>query len=433
MNKQVVRKQIRDKVRGYWKEFHKQKAFIPGKTKVPYAGRVYDNNEISGIVDAALDFWLTAGVMTSALEGKFKKYFRTKDFLLVNSGSSANLLMVASLCSRMFGGHLSPGDEVITPAVTFPTTVGPLVQYGLVPVFVDARVGTYNINEELIEKAVTKKTRALFIPHTLGNPCNMDIIMRVAGKKRLMVLEDSCDALGSIYGTRRVGTFGVMSSCSFYPAHHITLGEGGGVAVNDRRFVKIANSIRDWGRECYCSTGKSNSCGKRFSMKKGDLPFGYDHKYVYSNIGYNMKVTEMQSAVGLAQLEKLDAFEKARKRNFQRFYEGLTKYSDYLVLPNWHSKAEPSWFGFPVSVKKNIKRLSLIKWLEDRKIETRLMFGGNIVRQPAFKRIRHRVSGSLKNSDYIMNNTFFIGVYPGLTDEMIDFVLSSFDGFFNRN
>lgn len=419
------KKQILNKVKEYYRVSHRPRRFIPGKTKVPYAGRVYDSREMEGIVDTALDFWLTSGPVTNRLEARFKGLFKSKRFLLVNSGSSANLLMIAAL-------RLKPGDEVITPAVTFPTTVGPLVQHGLIPVFVDARIGTYNIDERLIEKAVGKRTRAIFIPHTLGNPCDMEIIMRVAEKKGLIVLEDTCDALGSRYKKRLLGTFGAMSSFSFYPAHHITLGEGGGVSVNDGRFVKTAGSIRDWGRDCWCDTGHSNTCRKRFSMKHGSLPFGYDHKYVYSNIGYNLKVTEMQSAIGLAQLDKLNNFIKKRRQNFRKYFKGLSKYSEHLILPEWHPKAEPSWFGFPISVGKGVKRLDLVRWLEDVKIETRLLFGGNIIRQPAFKNVKYRRCGSLKNSDFIMENTFFIGVYPGLTDEMIEYVLSRFDAFFNK-
>ncbi|MDD5439620.1 MAG: lipopolysaccharide biosynthesis protein RfbH [Candidatus Omnitrophica bacterium] len=428
----MARNKIYAVIKKYYAEFHSPIPFIPGKTKIPYAGRVYDHAEMCGIVESALDFWLTAGRLSNRLEKKLKTCYKSRDFLLVNSGSSANLLMVAALSSPSVDGHLKPGDEVITPAVTFPTTVGPLVQYKLVPVFVDCRVETCNIDERLIKAAIGRKTRAIFVPHTLGNPCDMDTVMRISRRYNLMVIEDSCDAFGSRYGGKRCGAFGVMSSFSFYPAHHMTMGEGGGVSVNDGRFVRACRSLRDWGRDCYCGTGMSNSCGRRFSLKMGGLPYGYDHKYIYSNIGYNLKVTEMQSAIGLAQFDKLALFEKKRTEHFSRLYKGLKGWGDYLILPEIDAKAQPSWFGFPISVKKTINRLKLIRWLEDAGIETRLMFGGNIIRQPAFKRIRCRISGKLTNTDYVMNNTFFIGVYPGLTDEMIDFVLKRFRQYFNN-
>ncbi len=429
-DKTKIRKKIDEQLRLYYEKFHKKGSFVPGKTRVPYSGRVYDQEELIRLLDSVLDFWLTAGPLTEALEGRFRNFLNSKDFLLVNSGSSANLLMVATICARSFKGRLRKGDEVITPSVTFPTTLGPIIMYGLMPVFVDVDVGTYNISEELIEKAVGKRTRAIFIPHTLGNPCDMDIVMDVAKKKDLIVIEDACDALGSLYGDRLVGTFGGMSSYSFYPAHHMTLGEGGGVSINNSGLAKIARSIRDWGRDCFCKTGHDNTCGRRFSMKMGDLPYGYDHKYIYSNIGYNLKLTEMQSAIGLAQFEKLDKFTKMRRRNFDRYYKGLSKFEEYLILPESSPKARPSWFGFPISVRPGINRLKLIRWLEASKVDTRLMFGGNIIRQPGFKNVKHRIYGKLSNSDFVMNNTFFIGVYPGLTDQMIDYVLSRFKDFF---
>ncbi len=432
MRESDFRKEIKKQVKGYFKEYHKPVRFVPGKTRIPYAGRVYDHREMCLAVESVLDFWLSSGRFSESLEEKLKKFMVSRDFMLVNSGSSANLLMVASLCSDNYKKRLKPGDEVITPAVTFPTTLGPLVQHGLIPVFADVEPATYNINADLIEKAAGKKTRAIFIPHTLGNPCDMDIVMRVAKKKNLLVLEDSCDALGSLYGGKPVGSYGCMSSFSFYPAHHMTMGEGGGIAINDESLRRIARSIRDWGRDCYCGTGQSNSCGRRFSIKKGDLPFGYDHKYVYSNIGYNLKVTEMQSAVGIEQFKKMSSFTEARKNNFIRYYRGLSVLSDRLIMPERHGKSDPSWFGFPITVREGVDRLALIKFLEDSKIETRLIFGGNIIRQPAFKNIKHRISGKLKHSDFVMNNSFFIGVYPGLTREMIDYVLSRFRTFFKK-
>ncbi len=434
MMKKALEKKILDGVTRYYREFHKKAEFIPGKTRIPYAGRVYDDKEMRNIVGTALDYWLTAGPVTSALESKFRKMFDARSFLLVNSGSSANLLMIAACSAPSVKGGLRAGDEVITPAVTFPTTVAPIIQYGLRPVFVDSKVGTYNIDEELLYKAAGPRTRALFIPHTLGNPCEMSVIKEFCDKKRIMLIEDSCDALGARYAGKLVGTFGVMSSLSFYPAHHMTLGEGGGVIVNDGRFYRAALSVRDWGRDCICQTGKSGFCKKRFSMKMGGLPYGYDHKYIYSHLGYNLKVTEMQSAIGMAQFAKLQGFAAARKRNFKRYLSALSEFSEYLIMPCSPEKAQPSWFGFPITVKKPVKRLRLIQWLEDGGIETRLMFGGNVTRQPAFKGVKYRVSGALKGADTIMNDTFFIGVYPGLTDEMAGYVISRFREFFkNKN
>lgn len=426
-NEKLLRDKILCEIKRYHDRFQSGERFIPGVSRVPYAGRIFDHRERQGIVESALDFWLTEGRMSAELEGAFKNYFKTERFLLVNSGSSANLLLIASITSRMFEGSLKPGDEIITPPVTFPTTVGPIVQYGLVPVFVDAKVGTYNINEDLIEKAAAKRTKAVFIPHTLGNPCDMDKIMEAARRKKLIVLEDACDALGSKYDKKRVGTFGRMASLSFYPAHHMTMGEGGGVVINDKSLIRPALSIRDWGRDCYCRTGHSGTCGRRFSMKLGDLPLGYDHKYIYSNIGYNLKATEMQSAVGLAQFDKLSEFEKIRRRNFNFYYKALSKLSRYLIMPRAHDKSDPSWFGFPITVKKGVSRLNLIKYLEDSKIETRLLFGGNIVRQPAFRNIKARIAGPLTEADEIMNNSFFIGVYPGITPEMTEYVVNRFN------
>lgn len=421
-----------DKVREYYEKFHVKQEFIPGKTKINYAGRVYDADEMVNIVDSALDFWLTAGPYVDKMEKALKDYFDSKDALLVNSGSSANLVMTSTLTSHQLKRHLNPGDEVITPAVTFPTTLDPILQKGLVPVFVDCGAGTYNIDAGLIEDAISDKTRAMIIPHTLGNPCDMEQIMMLVEKYELFLLEDVCDAFGSEYDGRLVGTFGDMASLSFYPAHHMTMGEGGAVIVNKTEMKKIARSLRDWGRDCWCASGENDSCGKRFQWKLGDLPYGYDHKYIYSNVGYNLKVTEMQAAIGLAQFKKVGSFIEARKRNFKRFYDAFRELENHLILPKADPKADPSWFGFPITVKDGIDRLDLIRWLEDALIETRLIFGGNIVRQPAFTDILCRIHGSLKESDRVMNSAFFIGVYPGLTDEMIDFIIERFKDFFKR-
>ncbi len=427
-----LKQELFEKVREYYEQRHKKREFIPGETKINYAGRVYDSDEMVNIVDSALDFWLTAGPYADRMEQALQDYFDCKDAFLVNSGSSANLVMTSVLASNQLKNRLVPGDEVITPAVTFPTTLTPILQNGFVPVFVDCECGTYNINAGLIEDAITDKTKALIIPHTLGNPCDLQQISSIAERHGLFLLEDVCDAFGSRYDGRLVGTFGDMASLSFYPAHHMTMGEGGAVIVNNAGMMKIARSIRDWGRDCWCASGENDSCGKRFEWKLGDLPYGYDHKYIYSNAGYNLKVTDMQAAVGLAQFKKVDSFIEARKHNFGRYYDAFQELEDKLILPKADPKADPAWFGFPITLKDGIDRLKLIRWLEDAKIETRLIFGGNIVRQPAFVDMPGRIHGSLEESDRVMNSAFFLGVYPGLTNEMIDFVIKRFRGFFRR-
>ena len=435
---QALKEQILGLVQEYYQVAHEKPAFVPGQSRVPYAGRVYDAREMTLLADSALDFWLTAGPYADRFERRMRQFFGCRDFLLVNSGSSANLLMLSTLCApglaRELGGEslppLAPGDEVITPAVTFPTTVAPILQNRLVPVFVDCEVGTYNINPRLIEDAIGPRTRAIFVPHTLGNPCDMEIITEVARRRGLWLLEDGCDALGATFNGQLAGTFGQMSSLSFYPAHHITMGEGGGIAINGFGLQKTARSVRDWGRDCWCDPGKSNTCGTRFGWQCGELPCGYDHKYVYSNIGYNLKVTDLQAAIGLAQTEKMEGFIAARRRNFQRLFQGLLAHEDYLILPKIDPRANPSPFAFPITVRPGVDRNRLVRHLEDAQIETRLVFGGNIVRQPGFLNIEKRVHGDLTASDTIMRDTFFIGVYPGLTAEMIDYVLDTFRDFF---
>lgn len=406
--------------------------FIPGATKINYAGRVYDYKEVINLINASLDFWLTEGPYAQKLANKFKQYFKSEEFILVNSGSSANLIMVSVLASLQLKKYLKHGDEIITPATTFPTTLTPIIQNGFVPVFIDTEVGTYNINTKNLDGAVSKKTKAIFIAHTLGNPCDMASIMNVAKKYKLFVLEDNCDALGAVYNGKLTGTFGDMASLSFYPAHHMTMGEGGGININNPEMIRINRSIRDWGRDCWCAPGHNNTCSKRFYGQWGKLPFGYDHKYVYSNLGYNLKITDLQAAIGLAQFDKIRDFIKRRRENFQILYKGLQKYEDYLILPVWDKKANPSWFGFPITVRKGIDRRTLIMFLEDANIETRLVFAGNILRQPGFINIPHRIFGNLKYTDEIMNKTFFIGVYPGLTKQMIEFILQRFSRFFKN-
>ncbi len=427
-----LRADILNLVREYYRAAHAPKPFEPGKTRIGYAGRVYDDAELVSLVDSALDFWLTLGPYGHRFERRMRDRFGAKDYLLVNSGSAANLLMVSTLCSPELPGHLNPGDEVITPAVTFPTTLAPVVQNGLVPVFVDCCVGTYNLNPTLVEDAIGPRTRALLVPHTLGLPCDMAAITDIAQRRRLWLLEDACDALGATFDGRLVGTFGDMSSASFYPAHHITMGEGGGLAIHQPALVKPARSIRDWGRDCWCDSGKSNTCGRRFEWQIGELPAGYDHKYVYSNLGYNLKPTDLQAAIGVAQLDKLDTFIGLRRRNFQRLFEGLKPLQEWLILPELDPRANPSPFGFALTVRNGIARNDLVRHLEAANIETRLVFAGNILRQPGFLNVPRRVHGGLEQSDIIMRDTFFVGVYPGLTEPMLDYMLEVFHAFFSR-
>ncbi len=432
MTADEAKRKILDAVGEYYQIAHAPKPFVPGKSRVPYAGRVFDSAEMVNLADSALDFWLTAGPYAGKLESRLKKQFDSREYLLVNSGSSANLVMVSTLCSAQMENPLRPGDEVITPAVTFPSTLAPIVQNQLVPVFVDCELGTYNIDPARIEDAVGPRTRVIFVPHTLGNPCDMDKIVAVANKHKLYLLEDCCDALGSKFDGKLCGTFGEMSSLSFFPAHHITMGEGGGVAAKRAEIGKIAKSIRDWGRDCWCEPGVANTCGKRFDWQQGDLPHGYDHKYIYSNIGYNLKLTDLQAAIGLAQLDKLESFIAARKRNFRRLYDGLKSFEKYLILPLWHSKADPSWFGFPITVREGVKRKELIAWLEEHQIDSRLIFSGNILRQPGYKNIANRLAGELTNTDRVMNDSFFLGVYPGITDPMVDYVIAQIGEFLKK-
>jgi CDP-4-dehydro-6-deoxyglucose reductase, E1 len=430
LDPEALRDQILELVRQYYGVAHQRKPFVPGESRLSYAGRVYGSEELVNLVSSSLDYWLTLGPYGERFEHRMKDYFDASDFILVNSGSSANLLMVATLCAReldqlLFDGpkrRLQSGDEVITPAVTFPTTLTPILQNQLVPLFVDCEVGTYNLNPALLEAAIGPRTRCILVPHTLGLPCALDVIMDVAARHNLWVLEDTCDALGATYNGKLVGTFGDMASLSFYPAHHITMGEGGGVAVNHPRLKKTARSVRDWGRDCWCDPGKNNTCGKRFDWQFGELPDGYDHKYVYSNLGYNLKPTDMQAAIGLAQIEKAPAFIERRRHNFWRLYEGLKDVKDRVILPVVDQKANPSPFGFPITLREGFNRTKIVRRLEDAKIETRLVFGGNILRQPGFQHIEKRVHGSLEQSDIIMRQTFFVGVYPGLTDEMVDYM-----------
>lgn len=413
----------------YAKKEFAQKPFFAEQTAVPVSGKVFDHEELRHLVEASLDFWLTTGRFAAQFETRFARYFGLRSCLLVNSGSSANLLALSTLCSPKLGERqLKPGHEVITCAVGFPTTVNPVIQAGLVPVFVDAVLPSYNINTNLLEQALSSQTRAIMIAHTLGNPFELDSISAFAKKHNLWLIEDCCDAVGSEFNGQKVGTFGDLATVSFYPAHHITMGEGGALLTNSPQLAKIAESYRDWGRDCYCAPGKDNTCGKRFDWQLGQLPQGYDHKYIYSHVGYNLKLTDMQAAIGVAQLDKLNSFIETRIANFNLLYEQLLPLSQHLILPQAAANSNPSWFGFPISLRNDAKltRNQLIQFLEARKIATRLMFAGNLIRQPAYRDVKYRVIAELPVADFVMNNTFWIGVYPGLNKEMLEFVVRSF-------
>lgn len=425
LSKKEIRESIFDKVRELYELRKSEEKFIAGESKIQYAGRIYDEKEMISVVDSALDFWLTSGRFAQQFEKEFAQFLRVKYCLLTNSGSSANLLAVSALTSPKLGERrLKPGDEVITTACGFPTTVNPIIQNNLVPVFIDVDLGTYNIQADKIEEAITEKTKAIFVAHTLGNPVNLDKIVEIVKKYNLWFCEDNCDSLGSLYKGKYTGTFGHISTCSFYPAHHITMGEGGAVLTDDLLLRRIILSFRDWGRDCWCEPGYDNTCGKRFGWQLGKLPFGYDHKYIYSHIGYNLKITDMQAAVGVAQLEKLPKFIEARRKNFAFFYENLKKYEKYFILPQATKDSEPSWFGFPVLVKGDapFTRADIVNYLEENKIATRMLFGGNLTKQPAYENTKYRIFGDLKDTDLVMNNLFWIGVYPGITEEKLKFI-----------
>ncbi len=424
--KEQLRNQILELVREYHGVAFPNREFIPDESVVPVSGKVFDHTEMQHLVDSSLDFWLTTGRFAKQFEREFAKWFGVRSCLLVNSGSSANLVALSALTSPQLGDRrLLPGDEVITAAEGFPTTVNPIVQNNLVPVFLDAHIPTYNIDTTHLEAAISSKTKAIMIAHTLGNPFNLAAVMETAKRHNLWVIEDSCDALGATYNGQKVGTFGDLATVSFYPAHHITMGEGGAVLTNNPLLKKLVESFRDWGRDCWCEPGVDNTCGKRFDWQLGELPHGYDHKYTYSHIGYNLKLSDMQAAVGVAQLEKLDGFIAKRKENFNYLLEKLRPLEQYLILPEATPNSEPSWFGFPITVREDapISRNALVQHLEKHKIGTRLLFGGNLLRQPAYKDIEYRLVGSSEQTDQVMNQTFWIGVYPGLTRAMLDFTV----------
>jgi CDP-6-deoxy-D-xylo-4-hexulose-3-dehydrase len=426
------RNKILELVKDHYAEAFPQKNFVPGETPIPVSGKVFDEREIEFLVDASLDFWLTTGRYAARLERELAKFVGVRHSFLVNSGSSANLVALSALTSHKMGDRqLKPGDEVITVAAGFPTTVNPIIQNRLTPVFVDVGLETYNIDVTMLEEALSPKTRAVMIAHTLGNPFDVDAVTAFTKANDLLLVEDNCDALGSVYRGKRTGSFGDVSTCSFYPAHHITTGEGGAVFANSPALKPLIESFREWGRDCWCEPGDDDTCGKRFDWQMGELPHGYDHKYIYDHIGYNLKMTDMQAAVGVAQMGKLDQFTETRKRNWKILKDGLESLQEYFLLPEPTPNSDPSWFGFPMSVhpEAQFERRQFISFLEQRKIATRLLFGGNLTRQPAYLGIPSRSIGDLANSDFVMNNTLWLGVYPGLTEEMMNYVVESIHDF----
>jgi CDP-6-deoxy-D-xylo-4-hexulose-3-dehydrase len=423
-----LRRQIRSLIPAYFRAEFPRQEFVPGETPVPISGKVFDAEELEYLVDAGLDFWLTTGRYADQFESEFARFIGVRSASLVNSGSSANLVALSALTSpRLRERQLKAGDEVITVAAAFPTTVNPIIQCGLVPVFVDVHIPTYNVDVTALEAAHSDRTRAIVLAHTLGNPFNLEEVTSFARRHDLWFIEDCCDAVGSTYQQRKAGTFGDLSTASFYPAHHITMGEGGCVLTDTPLLKTLAESFRDWGRDCWCDPGKENTCGKRFGWQLGELPHGYDHKYIYSHVGYNLKATDMQAAVGVAQLKKLPAFIEARKRNFSYLMNGLKDLEEFFVLPEATVNSDPSWFGLPLLLRDDapFSRHDVISALDARKIGTRLLFGGNLTRQPAYAGLNYRVAGDLRNSDRVMNQAFWIGVYPGLTKPMLDYVLET--------
>jgi len=430
-----IKKKILNLVNNYSDINFKPKEFTPGISEVPVSGKVIGALELKNMVEASLDGWLTTGRFNEQFEKKLANFLGVKCLLTVNSGSSANLIAFSTLTSpKLKERAIQKGDEIISVAAGFPTTVNPIIQYGAIPVFVDIKIPTYNINESLVEDAITEKTKAIMLAHTLGNPFNVNKIKEICVKYNLWLIEDSCDALGSKYNNQNVGTFGDLATLSFYPAHHITMGEGGAVFTNSKKLERIAESFRDWGRDCYCEPGKDNTCNKRFLWQLGDLPFGYDHKYTYSHLGYNMKITDMQAACGLAQLDSLDEFINKRKNNFNYLYKSLKNLEEFMILPEPEKNSEPSWFGFPLFLKNNNKynRNDLIRYLSLNKIGTRLLFAGNLIKQPYMKNVNFKVHGKLKNTDLILENTFWIGLYPGLSVKHLEYTVEKIKNFFKK-
>lgn len=433
---QQIRHQIAQLVDVYATIQYAHKVFDPGNTIIPPSGKVLDASELKSMVEAALDGWLTTGRFNEAFEKRLANYLGVKFALTTNSGSSANLLAFSALTSpKLKARAIQPGDEVITVAAGFPTTVNPILQFGAVPVFVDVDVATHNIDVTMIEAAISPNTKAMMLAHSLGNPFNIKAVMEICRKYGLWLIEDNCDALGSRYNGQLTGTFGDIGTLSFYPAHHITMGEGGAVFTNNAELKLIIESFRDWGRDCYCAPGKDNTCGKRFCWRLGDLPEGYDHKYTYAHLGYNLKITDMQAACGLAQLDKLDGFVQARKENFNYLRNRLKSCEEFLILPEATENSDPSWFGFLMTIRPeaNIRRVDLLSYLDQHKIGTRLLFAGNLTRQPYMAGRNFRVSGELTNTDVVMNDSFWIGVYPGLSKEMLDFAAEKIESYLGVN
>lgn len=416
----------------YYLKNHLNKTFIPGVTPVKVSGRVFDEKEIEKAIEASLEFWLTEGHFAEEFCKKFAKFLGVKYATITNSGSSANLVAFSALTSPKLGSRrIKPGDEVITVACSFPTTINPIIQYGAIPVFIDVDIETQNAIPGLIEKAFSKKTKAIIMAHTLGNPFDIREVLRVAKKYNVWVIEDCCDALGSKYDGSYVSNFGDLATFSFYPAHQMTMGEGGAVVTNNPDLYVLVNSFCEWGRDCWCRTGQDNRCGRRFAFQLGQLPYGYDHKYTYSHIGYNLKATDIQAAIGIAQLEKLPTFIKNRQANFKYLYDNLEKYKNHFILPKWDKKSSPCWFGFMMIVKSEapFSRLDIVNFLQNNKIETRALFAGNLLRHPAYLKIKKRIVGNLKNSDFIMDRGFWIGVYPGNDRQKLRYVISKFEEF----
>lgn len=432
----TIRKEIAKLVEHYAELKYSDNDFVGGETIIPPAGKVIGKEELQNMVEASLDGWLTTGRFNAEFEKKLAEFLGVKHCISVNSGSSANLVAFHSLTSSKLGDQaIQKGDEVIGVAAGFPTTVNPIVQFGAVPVFVDVDLDTHNINADLVEAAITPKTKAIMLAHTLGNPFNLGKIQEICKKYNLWLIEDCCDALGATYNGQLVGTFGDIATLSFYPAHHITMGEGGAVFTDNTELKLIAESFRDWGRDCYCAPGCDNTCGCRFEQQHGDLPFGYDHKYVYAHLGYNLKITDMQAACGLAQLGKIDSFVSKRKENFKFLHERLSNLTQFLNLPKATLNTDPSWFGFPVTIKEDagVNRVDLLRFLEQNKIGSRLLFAGNLTKQPYFKNVEYRVVGDLTNTDLTMNNTFWLGIYPALGEEHLEFVAEKLEEFFGLN
>jgi CDP-4-dehydro-6-deoxyglucose reductase, E1 len=437
-DEQPLRAIILEQVRQFYAAELSPRPFVPGETPVQVAGRVFDAEDLTYLVDAALDFWLTSGRFAQEFESSLARTVGVRHAMLVNSGSSANLLALAALTSPSLGERqLQPGDEIITTATSFPTTINPILQNGLVPVFLDVEPlenGTYNLDTRFLEEALSPRARGVMLAHTLGNPFNLDAVTAFVKEHNLYLIEDTCDALGAQYRGRTVGTFGQLATVSFYPAHHITMGEGGAVLTNAPTLKKLVESFRDWGRDCWCLPGEANTCGKRFEWQLGELPYSYDHKYIYSHIGYNLKATDLQAAIGVAQLKKLPHFIEVRRRNFQLLKAALQRWEKFLILPEATAHSEPSWFGFPLTVREDapFTRQALIQYLEERQIHTRLLFSGNILRQPAYRAIQRRVIGDLAQADRVMAQTFWVGVYPGITLEMVQYVIDAFDAWLKK-